>query len=227
MGQRIVFSSSRSGATANVNLYWKAADGTGSEELLAGSSGQIFPASFLPDASGILVHGDVTGADANDDIAIVQMDEEGGTIPVLETTFNESNPNVSPDGQWLAYQSNESGSEEIYVRPFPDVDSGRWQVSTGGGVQPLWARNGQELFYRNGEAVIAVSIETDPNFVAGNPEMLFEAAYFLGPGGRTYDVAPDGERFLMIQQIESASNSQQIVVVQNWFEELKRLVPVE
>ncbi len=96
-------------------------------------------------------------------------------MPLLQTPFGEQNPEVSPDGRWLAYSSDESGSDEIYVRPFPDIDAGgRWQVSTGGGVQPLWARSGQELFYRNGEAVIAVSIDTDPSFTQGNPEVMFE-----------------------------------------------------
>ena len=100
-------------------------------------------------------------------------------------------------------------------------------MSTGGGVQPLWARSGRELFYRNGEAVIAVPIETDPNFRAGNPEVVFEGAYFLGPGGRTYDVSPDGERLLMIKPVENESGTSQIIVVENWFEELERLVPTE
>ena len=91
----------------------------------------------------------------------------------------------------------------------------------------MWARDGQELFYRDGEAVIAVNIQTDPSFTAGNPEVLFEGQYNLGPGGRTYDVSPDGERFLLIRQVEGASGTEQIIIVQNWIEELKRLVPTE
>ena len=91
----------------------------------------------------------------------------------------------------------------------------------------MWARNGQELFYRNGEAVIAVPIETDPNFRQGNPEVMFEGDYYLAAGGPNYDVSPDGERFLMIRHVEDASTTPQIIVVQNWFEELKRLVPTE
>ncbi len=144
---------------------------------------------------------------------------------MLETTFEESYPQVSPDGRWLAYVSNESGSEEIYVRPFPDIDAGRWQVSTGGGTQPLWARSGQELFYRNGEAVIAVPIETDPGFTQGNPEVVFEGDYLMNQGGPNYDVSPDSERFLMIRQVTSSAATPQIVIVQHWFEELERLAP--
>jgi hypothetical protein len=89
----------------------------------------------------------------------------------------------------------------------------------------LWARSGRELFYRNGEAVIVVPIDMDPTFVAGNTEVVFEGAYLLGPGGRTYDVSPDGERLLMIKPVENESGTSQIIVVQNWFEELNRLAP--
>ena len=90
----------------------------------------------------------------------------------------------------------------------------------------MWARSGQELFYRNGEAVIAVSIETDPSFSAANPEVMFEGDYYLAAGGPNYDVSPDGERFLMIRQVEDASTTPQIIVVQNWFEELLRAAPI-
>jgi serine/threonine-protein kinase len=221
-GRRIAFSLTGGGGTS---LNWRAADGSGSVERLAEISGQIFPTSFLPDATGVLVYGTVT-TNQGDDIAIFRLEGEDRATPLLETTFEESYPQVSPDGRWLAYVSDESGSEEIYVRPFPDIDAGgRWQVSTGGGTQPLWARSGQELFYRNGEAVIAVPIETDPNFRQGNPEMMFEGDHFLAQGGPNYDVSPDGEQFLMIREVEDTSATLQIIVVQNWFEELNRLAP--
>jgi serine/threonine-protein kinase len=226
-GRRIAFSSTRGGgASANTDLFWRFADGTGSVERLAEYSGQIFPSSFLPDATGILVRSTPTGN--NDDISIFLLDGEQSLTPVLQTAFEERNAEISPDGRWLAYLSNESGSEEIFVRPFPDTDSGRWQVSTGGGIQPLWARDGQELFYRNGEAVMVVSIQTDPSFTVGNPEVVFEGPY-LGAvseafNARAYDVSPDGERFLMIRPLESAVVPE-IVIVQNWLEELNRLAP--
>jgi hypothetical protein len=113
------------------------------------------------------------------------------------------------------------------VRPFPDVDTGRWQVSTQGGSQPLWARSGRELFYRNGEALMSASIQTDPSFGAGNPEAVFEGHYFMGPGARAYDVSPDDERFLMIKQVESASTTSLITVALNWFTELEGLAPTQ
>ncbi|MEE8094154.1 MAG: protein kinase, partial [Gammaproteobacteria bacterium] len=226
-GQQIAFSVTGGGgpaATSNTSLFWRAADGTGSAERLAESSGQMFPTSFLPDAAGILVYGTVT-TDQGDDIAIVRLEGEDRATPLLETTFEESYPALSPDGRWLAYVSDESGNNEIFVRPCPDIVAGRWQVSTGGGTQPFWARDGRELFYRNGEAVITVPIQTDPSFTVGNPEVMFEGDYIIEQGGPNYDVSPDGERFLMIKQIEDASATSQIIVVQNWFEELKRLAP--
>ena len=225
--RRIAFSSTGRGGRGNqVELFWRAADGTGSEERLAEAenNGQIFPTSFLPDATGILVFGTTTPED-DDDVGIFRLNEEDSATPLLGTTFAESYPAVSPDGRWLAYVSDESGNEEIYVRPFPDIDGGRWQVSTGGGTQPLWA--GQELFYRTGDAVMVVAVQTDPSFVAETPEVLFEGDYLIANGGPNYDVSPDGERFLMIKQIENPSEMPRIIVVQNWFEELRRLAPVE
>ena len=151
------------------------------------------------------------------------MEGEDHPTLLLGATFQERNPEISPDGRWMAYESNESGRAEIYVRPFPDVDSGRWQVSRGGGVQPLWARDGEELFYRDGDAMMAVPIESDQTFVAGNPEVIFEAEYAPTLGGRNYDVSLDGELFLMIKGVEDASEPTRIIVVLNWFEELRRL----
>ena len=147
--------------------------------------------------------------------------------PLIQTPYAEQNAEISPDGRWLAYESNNSGQHEIYVRPFPNVNSGLWQVSTGGGTKPLWARNGQELFYRAPTgAVMSVRIERGATWAASTNTKLFEGRDFIGEGWseRTYDVAPDGQRFLMIKQ-DPQENALQLVVVQHWFEELKRLVP--
>ena len=151
--------------------------------------------------------------------------------PLVQTTFNELNGEISPDGRWVAYQSNESGQDEIYVRPFPDANSGRWLISTGGGTRPLWARSGKELFYLGPSgAVMSAAVEGGSTFRAGNPTRLFEGRYFMSAtsAGRTYDVSPDGQRFLMIKVGDGADETAapaSLIVVQNWFEELKRLVP--
>jgi Tol biopolymer transport system component len=137
---------------------------------------------------------------------------------------------VSPDGRWLAYDSNPSGETQVYVRPFPDVAGGQWQISTDGGSQPAWGRDGQELFYvaRDG-GLRSVRVSRDATWVAGAPTKLFDRRYYFGAtaeSGRTYDVAKDG-RFLMIKDAapDPAAAPTSIVVVQNWFEELTRLAP--
>jgi serine/threonine-protein kinase len=147
--------------------------------------------------------------------------------PLVQTRFNELNGEISPDGRWLAYQSDESGGMQVYVRPFSGEAGGIRQMSTGGGTRPLWSRNGRELFYLSpAGTLMTVQITVGATWTAGTPMQLFEGAYFSGAGtaaaGRTYDVSPDGNRFLMIK---SAGERKRIVVVQNWFEELKRLVP--
>ena len=142
------------------------------------------------------------------------------------------NGEVSPNGQWLAYESNESGRLEIYVRPFPNVGAWKRQVSTNGGTQPLWARNGQELFYESRGTLMRALVKMGSTFEHGTPEKLFDAPYLVrhagGGLGRMYDVSADGQQFLMTKETGEADErppSPRIILVQNWFEELKRLVP--
>ena len=125
----------------------------------------------------------------------MMLDEDRAVAPLLASPFNESNPAVSPDGAWIAYRSDESGRNEVYVDRFPDLGD-RVQVSTGG-TSPLWSPDGTELYYRAGPAMIAVPVETGASFTAGRPETLFEGPY-LDDLARNYDLAPDG-RFLMIR----------------------------
>jgi hypothetical protein len=230
-GRRIAFSSMRDGSPGNV--FWQAADGTGTAERLVEDKRVMFPASFSPDASQIFITvatGGATGIqDENDDIAVVSREMKNRATPLLATMFGERNAEVSPDGRWLAYESDESGREEIYVRPFPDVQGGRWQVSTGGGTRPLWARNGRELFYLVPPGrVMSVPIQSGASFRAGNPQVVFDGPYVAPNSSRTYDVSPNGERFLMIKaasQDKTSGSPPSIIVVEGWFEELKRRVP--
>ena len=146
-------------------------------------------------------------------------------LPFLRTSANESAPKLSPDGRWLAYSSDESGRWEIYVQPYPGP-GGKWQISTDGGMEPVWNRNGRELFYRNGNKMMAVEVTTQPAFSAGKPKVLFEGAYLPTPATfPNYDVSPDGRRFLMLKAAGQEQAATQINVVLNWFEELKRRVP--
>ena len=165
---------------------------------------------------------------------------------LLSSESSEEKAALSPDGRWLAYVSDESGRPEVYVRPFPTVNETRWPVSTGGGTGPVWGSHGQELFYiqrgrePNTATMMAAGYETNPTFGSGRPYELFEGPYVsafaaemagaaaAGNGAKWFDVSPDGQRFLMIRQavadIGSAAEPT-LVLVQHWFEELKRLVP--
>ncbi len=151
------------------------------------------------------------------------MEGERSRRLLLQEGFGEFHPAVSPDGRWIAYQSDESGQMEIYVRPFPNVEEGKWQISRGaiGEEMPLWAPDGRELFYCSGNKMMAVSIQSEPNFAYGIPQVLFERRRGVG-----YDISPDGQRFLMIKEApQTASAPAELILVQNWSEELKRLVP--
>ena len=167
------------------------------------------------------------------DISRLALGQDHRIEPLVHTPFSEQNGEVSPDGRWLAYQSNDSGRAEIWVRPFADVNGGRWQVSAGGGFQPLWGPDGREMFYRDlTGAVMRVAIERGSGWAAETPTKLFGAGqYYFGYGeafGRTYDISRDGRRFLMIKDVApDQSSAPTILVVQNWFEELKRLVPAK
>jgi hypothetical protein len=145
--------------------------------------------------------------------------------PFLRTSFNESAPRFSPDGRWMAYVSNESGHYEVYVQPYPGP-GGKREISTEGGTEPVWNPNGKELFYRSGDKMMSVVIDTQPGFAAGKPRMLFEGQYVPTPlTAPYYDVSPDGQRFLMLKPAEQEQAPTQINVVLNWFEELKQKVP--
>ena len=132
-----------------------------------------------------------------------------------------------PNGKWVAYSSNESGGNQIYVRPFPPGDAGRWQVSTDEGVAPLWSRDGRELLYVGPRGMMAAPVETEPSFRTGNPELLFSTDAYLIDARRPYDISPDSQRFLMLKESGENPDAAQIHVVLNWFTELERLVPTQ
>ena len=237
-GKTVIFNSGRGGVG---NLYRKAVDGTGVVERLSESDDTHFPFTVTPDGTR-LVLGERSGVSGVLDLAVLTLDGDSAVEPLLDTDFVVSNAHLSPGGRWLAYQSDASGGFEVYVRPFPNVDSGRWQISSGGGFHALWGPDGHELFFRTSEgALMRVTIDTgdtgdtDSAFRPGNPERLIEAgAYFLGPLARTFDISPDGRRFLMIKEGVAASDADdpygeltRLIVVQNWFQELNARVPVD
>jgi serine/threonine-protein kinase len=142
--------------------------------------------------------------------------------------FRERNPEVSRDGHWLAYQSDESGAYEVYVRPFPDVGKGKWQVSERGGTRPLWAHNGKELFYAGGDQTLMSVTFTEKAgaFVRSTPAKLFVFPQLTGGVTRTFDVSTDDQRFVIPKSGANPERAEFRVVV-NWLEELKKKVPVK
>jgi serine/threonine-protein kinase len=139
--------------------------------------------------------------------------------PFVQGPSTERFPAFSPHGRWIAYESNETGRPEIYVRSFPGP-GGKWQISTDGGARPLWSRDGSRIFYRNGTKFMAVTAETNSTFTAGKPQELFAGRYFAS--GHSYDVMPDGKHFLFIQNAQKSGGPTQINVVVNWREELEQ-----
>ena len=212
-------------------MFWQAADGTGEVERLTRSANSQQSLAMAPDGRTLLFR-ENRDTTRNDILAMPLSGTEGGT-PLLQTSFSERTVEVSPDGRWIAYESDESGRLEVYVRPFPDTTAGRWQVSTVGGRMPLWARNGNELFFLAPDgAIMALQVEASGGVWRSTvPTQAVSAKYFhpLNLSGRTYDVSPDGRRFLMIESAAGRDDARatQIVLVQHWFEELKRLVPTD
>ena len=222
-GKWIAFASTRSGER---NIFRKRADGTGVVERLTESSAHQQTQAFTPDGQW-LVSRDVR-PDTGMDIVMTSMTGERQEKDLLATETEELNAEISPDGRWLAYESEETGQSEIYMRPFPDIETGKWQISRGGGTKPLWRRDGQELFFLAPRGrMMAVPVELGESFSFGRTTELFRGEYFEESRGRTYDITPDGERFIMVKYGRATSDSEhgEIVTVLNWAEELERLLP--
>jgi serine/threonine-protein kinase len=231
-GKRIVFPHNTGPAA---NLFWKAADGSGQEERLTTSENSQQVGSVSPDNRSLICTSiePKTGRD----LWVMPLDGDRKPRPFLQTSFQESSGQISPDGHWVAYSSDESGRLEVYVRPFPN-SGGKSQVSTEGGSEVAWSQKGHELFYRAGsqkEKMMVVDVQTQPTFSADKPRLLFEGAYLANGGGNTtagagafYSVAPDGEHFLMLKAPEEPQGTlTKINVVLNWFRELQERVPVK
>jgi len=216
--KRVTFSSDRGGV---FNLYWQPADGGRAVERLVTSPRPQFPVSWSPDGQTLAVT--EVHPSTGLDIWTLSLKGPRKLEPFLVTTFSESGAKFSPDGRFIAYVSNESGQDEVYVRGYPDGE--KLQISDGGGTEPVWSKAGQELFYRNRDWLMTVSIETATQLAPGKPRFLLEAPYdAAGPGDANYDVTPDGRTFVVVQS-EQESTTTELGVILNWFEYLTGRVP--
>ncbi|MGQ0734278.1 MAG: protein kinase domain-containing protein [Acidobacteriota bacterium] len=200
------------------DIYSRRADGGAPAERLFARDGPDDPSDWSSDGQVLLFHDQTTSR-----FDIWMWPRGGEPRALVATPAHELTSRLSSDGRWLAYQSDESGRQEIYVRSFPNVEDGKWLVSRGGGLSPAWSPDGRELFYLNGSTLMAVPIRPGPGAVleVGVPAALFDGPFDVG--ANNFDVAPDGT-FVMIEADPHARHTQ-IDVVQNWAEDIKRLLP--
>ncbi|MBN2031327.1 serine/threonine-protein kinase [bacterium] len=214
-GKRITFQSNRSGVR---NIYWKRVDDIGeAEPLCASEKFQDCGTCWSEDGTlfAFIQQDSITGYDI-----WVYTTRDSMAELFLNTPNREYTPAISPNGKWIAYTSNKTGRNEIYIKAYPGP-GGEEPVSTNGGFEPTWAKDGRELFYREENKMMVVSVETEPSLRLGLPELLFEEPYYSTQANSQYDIHPDGNRFLMLKTEESESSTNQINIVLNWFEVLK------
>ncbi len=220
-GQKIAFASARDGSA--MDIYWKPADGSGEELLLVSAEPELIPNSWSPDGKTLVFD---YGEKGGNDLWVLPVGSTESAKPLLEGPARTRNGEISPNGRWLAYQSqsDESGRSEVYVRDFPGP-GGMWQISRDGGREPRWSADGKELFFPNGDQLMVAAVDTDSGFRAGMPSVLFEGFFppLTGVGGfRSYTVSPDGQRFYMIKPSEKQARPTHINVVVNWTRELRK-----
>jgi serine/threonine-protein kinase len=221
-GQHVVFSAVASAAN---QLLQMRADGTGQMEPLVDAATlklTPYPNAITPDGKFVIFRAIASGQ--LDNLYTVSLTGDHTVKPLLATEHSERNASISPDGKWMAFESDLSGRFEIYVRPFPNVESSQFPISTAGGVKPLWSPAGGEIFYISADnKMMAVPVKTAPGFSAGKPETLFDLSpYFTGGVGVNFDVTRDGKRFAMIKNPANASSKTlPITVVINWVEDLR------
>jgi serine/threonine-protein kinase len=221
-GKKVFFGWSDSGMP---NIYMMPADGSQAMERITINQNEQRASSFSPDGNLLAFVED--GIITSYDIYIYDFREKS-TTPFAATEHNETFPEFSPDGRWIAYCSNHEGIREVYVRPSSGIGE-TIKASREGGTSPLWARSGKQLFYRsiNGRQMWAVDVQTKPSFSAGRPNFLFEKSGLMGTAPiRSYDISLDDQRFLMVKFEERKPQpATEIILIQNWFEQVKRLVP--
>jgi len=221
-----------SGVPGDLNVWRVNADGTGAPELLLDSPLSIAQGTVSPDGGALVLRVGALEGGARD-LMTFRPGVDSTMVPlIVSPAFAEQGPAISRDSRWLAYSSDETGRTEVFVRPFPDVDAAKIQVSTAGGVSPLWAHGRSELYYVSltGE-MMAASFQTEPAFRVTGRTALFRlpAGSVVNPGNNTVSIAPDDQRFLVGRRYEpeTIGEAPMFVLVENFFDELRRRVPVD
>ena len=212
-GRRVAYS--RTVDDSTTSIYWIPADGSGAPERLLTAPGRWWPYAFGPGGQSLVYHG-FPRAGAKAEIGQLSLDADRKFQQLVAGAFHNWDPSLSPDGHWIAYASDESGRGEVYVRPYPGP-GGKWQISLEGGTEPKWAGTGREIFYRNGEQMMAAAVRTQPGFEVGTRTRLFSGPYVqLSNQSTNYDVTRDGQQFLMLQPVQGTEQS--LYVTLNWFD---------
>jgi Tol biopolymer transport system component len=202
------------------SIMSRRADGTGTAQTLARTPFAWAQTRETRDGKWVLGRRSFFEAGSGDIYAVRKGDST--LVPLVTSPAVELEPVVSPDGRWLAYTSDESGVPEIYVRPFPDAGSARWQVSTAGGTDPVWSHSGKELFYRGAQdAMMTVAVRPGATFAFEQPKTLFSTANYVAVTPvQSFDVSPDDKRFVFLRET-SPNERNELIVVQNWTQEME------
>jgi serine/threonine-protein kinase len=223
-GRRLTF---RSWKTGTMTMWWMPADRSSPPELLTNIGSMQSPESWSPNGK-TLAFTQMDDPQSGSDIYTLSLDGDKRPRALLRTKFSEGSPKFSPNGAWLAYSTNESGQPEVWAMAFPAGE--RIHISTNGGTDPLWRHDGRQLYYRLGDQMMVVDVSYGPSLKASKPRVLWRGNYLAGAGSScgmagptsaNYDVTPDGERFLMIEDASSTAESERLRVISNWSVGLK------